>query len=249
MRKQLKKRFKQLSKIIVFLGIITLIMIIYANWKIPNEARKYIYTDIDSIPEHNVALILGTSRYLGSKPNIYFTNRINAAKQLYLAGKVDAFVVSGDNKHVSYNEPRDMRRALVEIGVPDSIINYDFAGFRTLDSVIRMNKVFGQKSFIIVSQQFHNERAIYIARYYGIEAFGYNAEDLALNRASYRTKIREVFARVKVFIDIALGIEPKFLGERVDISTSTQKDSIHLPDSSTNDIDSLAIDSIQKKPE
>lgn len=101
--------------------------------------------------------------------------------------------------------------------------------------MIRMKKVFGQKSYIIVSQQFHNERAIYIARHHDIDAYGYNAKDLELNRASYKTKIREVFARVKVFLDIAIGKDPKFLGEPVPINVNTNsKDSIKLQNDSIN---------------
>lgn len=237
------KRVKKFLKRIILFIIICLILIsgivIYANWKIPHESQKYIYSNIDSIPEHNVALVLGTSRYIGSRPNLYFTYRIQATKELYEAGKLDAIVVSGDNRHVSYNEPRDMRQALIEAGVPDSIISFDFAGFRTLDSVIRMKEVFGQKTFIVISQQFHNERAIYLARHYDIEAFGYNAQDLGLNRSSYKTKIREVFARVKAFIDIVIGTDPKFLGEPVNIY-ERKPSCTPLPDSAAIQTDSVA---------
>lgn len=112
-----KKLAKRILRFITIAILLVLAAILYANWKIPNESQKYIYHELDSIPPHNVALILGTSRYIGSRPNPYFTYRIEAAKELYNAGKIDAFVVSGDNKHVSYNEPREMRRALVEAGV------------------------------------------------------------------------------------------------------------------------------------
>jgi len=80
-----------------------------------------------------------------------------------------------------------------------------------------MNEIFGQDSFIVVSQEFHNERAVFLAQNYGLTAYGYNAKDLSLNRSSYRTKIRELFARVKVFVDIATGKEPKYLGEKIKI--------------------------------
>lgn len=215
----------------VIISLLMVGLIALANWKISSDSRKYIYTEIDSIPSNNIALVLGTARYIKSGPNQYFTNRIQATKELYDAGKINAIVVSGDNRHVSYNEPRDMCRALVQVGVPDSIINFDFAGFRTLDSVIRMKEVFGQQSFIIVSQQFHNERAIFIARYYGIEAYGYNAIDLNLNKFSVKTKVRELFARVKVFIDLFLGTGPKFLGDSIDIfdkNNSFQSDTFDI---------------------
>lgn len=192
--------------------------IIYADWKIENSSEHRVFDDIDSIPPQKAALVLGTSRYMRSgNENLYFTYRIQAAKKLYDSGKIKAFIVSGDNSTKEYNEPQDMHDALVEQGIPDSIIYLDYAGLRTLDSVVRMKEIFGQDSFIIVSQKFHNQRAIFLANYSGMSAYGYNAKDLELNRASYKTKAREYLARVKVFVDIILNKQPKFLGERVEI--------------------------------
>lgn len=217
------KKLKKIFKVLIVLFALIVLVILYANWKISYEAKPYIYDSLDSIPGHSVAIVLGTSKYIGKRDNIYFTNRINATKELYDAGKLSAIVVSGDNKHISYNEPRDMLQSLVELNIPDSIIHLDYAGFRTLDSMLRMAKVFGQKRFIVVSQKFHNERAIFIARYYGYEAYGYNAKDLRVSRFSFKTKIRELFARVKVFIDITVGTQPKFLGDPVNIFNDTTK--------------------------
>ena len=107
-----------------------------------------------------------------------------------------------------------MKKELISAGVPDSVIFLDYAGFRTYDSMIRAKEVFGQTKFIVVSQQFHNERAIFIARQYGIEAYGYNAEDVSAY-SGFKTKVRELFARVKVFIDVYTNKKPKFLGEKV----------------------------------
>lgn len=214
---KIKKITKRIFQLILLTITLIVVVVVFANWKISSDTEQYIYTDLDSIPRHSIALVLGTSRYIGSRPNPYFTHRIQAAKQLYESGKIDAIVVSGDNRFTNYNEPREMRRALVQAGVPDSIINPDFAGFRTLDSVIRMKEVFGQKTYIVVSQRFHNERAIFIARHHGIDAYGYNAKDLDLNKFSVKTKVRELFARVKVFVDIILGTGPKFLGDPINI--------------------------------
>lgn len=215
-------RIKRIIKYLVYLiGILTLIvlfLVFFANWKVVHDSEDYVYNDIEKIPEQKVGLVLGTAKYIrGGQINLYFKYRIQAAKELYEAGKVSAFVVSGDNGHITYNEPREMYNALVEQGIPDSIIYMDYAGFRTLDSVVRMNKIFGQHSFIVVSQEFHNERAVYLARHKGLEAYGYNACDLKLNKLSIKTKIREKFARVKVFIDILLNKQPKFLGEPIEI--------------------------------
>lgn len=213
-----KKRIKRIIRIFLIGAIIVFALIAFANWKIPHDTQAFIYNNTDSIPEQKVALVLGTSKNIKNHPNPYFTNRIQAAKKLYEAGKVKAFVVSGDNGHHQYNEPEDMRAALIAAGVPDSIIYLDYAGFRTLDSVIRMNKIFGQDSFIIVSQEFHNERAIFLAQYYGLTAYGFNAKDLGLNRTFYKTQIREKFARVKVFLDILTNKQPKFLGKPIVIN-------------------------------
>lgn len=202
--------------ILAGIGILALV-IIYANWKIPHDTKQYVFNNVDSIPPQKAALVLGTARYIGSGENLYFRYRMQAAKELYDAGKVKVFVVSGDNSRKDYNEANDMREALIELGIPDSIIHMDYAGLRTLDSVVRMSEIFGQKSFIIVSQEFHNERAVYLAQHYGLEAYGYNAKDLSLNRYSYRTKARELLARVKVFVDIVRGKGPKYLGEPIEI--------------------------------
>lgn len=205
--------------VVMAVTLLFVIMILfYANWKIPHDTQHYVFDNVDSIPEQRVALVLGASKVLSNGlANPYFTKRINAARQLYEKGKVKAFVVSGDNGEETYNEPEDMRNALIEAGVPDSVIYLDYAGFRTLDSVVRMSKVFGQNSFIVVSQRFHNERAVFLAQHYNLTAYGYNAADVIPGRISYRTIIREKFARVKVFLDLALGIQPKFLGANIDI--------------------------------
>lgn len=217
-KKKLKKAVKYT---IIGFGLIFLavfITIVFANWRIPNATKGFVYDDVNEVPEQKVALVLGASQKLrGGYFNPYFIYRIDAAAELYKEGKVKAFVVSGDNSHISYNEPQDMHDALVAKGIPDSIIYMDYAGFRTLDSVVRLKEIFGQDSCIIVSQKFHNERAVYIARHYGINAYGYNATDVRLNRTSYKTKVREWFARVKVFVDILTRKQPKFLGEQITI--------------------------------
>lgn len=217
MKQRIKKILKKIVIITGILGIALLLVVVYANWKIPHDTRAYIYNDADSIPPQKVGLVLGTAKMLGNRTNAYFTYRMQAAKELYDAGKVEAFILSGDNRTHAYNEPEDMRQNLIEMGIPDSIIYLDYAGLRTLDSVVRANKIFGQDSIIVVSQEFHNERAVFLAQYYGMTAYGYNAKDLRLNRSSLKTKVREKFARVKVFVDIVLGKGPRHLGEPVKI--------------------------------
>lgn len=215
------KRFLKRFSILFLAGVLLITTsLVYANWIIPKESEPFLYDNPENIPNEFAALVLGSSQKTASGlENPYFTYRIQAAKELYLAGKVKCFVVSGDNGRQSYNEPEDMRQALIQQGIPDSVIYMDFAGFRTLDSVVRMYKIFGQKSFIIVSQQFHNERAVYLARHYGLDAYGYNSKDLKMSRFSFLTKLREKLARLKVLIDITTGKEPKFLGTPIELKS------------------------------
>ena len=189
----------------------------YSEWTV-SDARHYTYDDVNAVPYNRVALVLGTSKYLiGGSPNHYFKYRIKAAAELYNNGKVDYILVSGDNATVQYNEPRQMRRALIQAGIPASAIYSDYAGFRTLDSIVRANAVFGQRSFTIVSQGFHNERAIYVARHFGIKAIGFNARDVDAY-SGLKTRARELMARVLCLLDLyVLDKQPKFLGEPVPI--------------------------------
>ena len=187
----------------------------YSEWTV-SDARHYTYDDVDAVPYNRVALVLGTSKYLiGGSPNHYFKYRIKAAAELYNNGKVDYILVSGDNATVQYNEPRQMRRALIQAGIPASAIYSDYAGFRTLDSIVRAKEVFGQARFTVVSQAFHNERAIFIARHFGIEAVGFNALDPSAYQG-IKTRVREVFARLMGLLDLyVLDKGPKFLGEPI----------------------------------
>jgi SanA protein len=170
-----------------------------------------------AIESKRVALVLGTSkRTAAGTENEYFSRRMKAASELYHAGKVTNILVSGDNRTEYYNEPQDMYNALKELGIPDSSITLDFAGFRTLDSVVRCIKIFGQSRFIIVSQEFHGYRALYIADQYGAEAQVYTAEDPIINNV--RVSIREIIARSLAFIDLhIINKQPKFLGEKEEI--------------------------------
>ena len=184
---------------------------------IVSRAASLVFDSVETTPYNRVGLVLGTSeKGRRGAPNPFFTNRIAAAAALYRAGKVEQLLLSGDNGREGYNEPEDMRRALIAAGVDSTHITLDFAGFRTFDSVVRAREVFGQGRFTIISQRFHNERAIYIAEQLGIDAIGFNAPDVG-GRQGLRTGLREKMARVKVFLDLAFGVRPHFLGEPVTI--------------------------------
>jgi len=207
---------KRLANFVSVTVVLLILLITYSNYEIARIAKPYIYSSVDEVPFNNVAVVPGTSSKLSSgHKNLFFTYRLKAVSELYRQGKINAIIVSGDNGTVYYNEPMDMKKALVELQIPDSVIYLDYAGFRTFDSVIRAWKIFGQKKFTFVSQRFQNERAVFIGRSYGIEIIAYNAQDVT-TYSSFKTMVRELFARVKVFLDIyVLNQQPRFLGEPV----------------------------------
>ncbi len=198
-----------------FVGIV---LTLSGNMLVQKKTSRYISDAIEDLPQQNVALVLGTNSTLsGGGDNPYFYNRIDAAAALFKSGKASDILVSGDNRKEHYNEPEVMKAELIERGIPENHIYTDFAGFRTLDSVVRAKEVFGLSSFIVVSQKFHNERAVYIARFKGIDAYGYDAKDVPIS-AGFMTRTREYLARDKMFLDLLLHIQPHFLGEKVEIT-------------------------------
>ena len=206
---------KNSIKIVLVLLALGFIFIVWANHTIDYDTEDYVTENLTNLPNEKVGLVLGTSKTLKSgKKNPYFFYRIDAAEELYKAGKITYIIVSGDNSTKNYNEPEDMQNELVSRGIPKSKIFLDFAGLRTLDSVVRAKEIFGQQSYIIISQRFHNERAIFLAQKKGITAYGYNAKDVGKN-AGLKTNLREYLARVKVFWDLFFGVDPKFGGDKV----------------------------------
>jgi len=196
------------------LGMILIILV--SNLVVRFSYSGSIYSSVNTLPEKKVGLLLGTNKYLKAGGiNPYYQYRLEAAVELLNAGKIKYIIVSGDNSIIEYNEPVQMRDDLIKMGVDATLIYLDYAGFRTLDSIIRAKKVFGQDSFIIISQPFHNQRAIFIAKQYNIDAIAFNAKDVSMSRG-FKVQFREIFARVKLMIDIYLtNKQPKFLGEKV----------------------------------
>lgn len=171
------------------------------------------------VPETRVAVVLGCAERLADgRPNRFFRHRIEAAAELYRQGRVRGLIVSGDNRRKDYDEPGAMREALAAAGVPRDRIWCDYAGLRTLDSVFRARRIFGQDEFIVVSQRFHNERAVFLGRRLGLKVHGFNAADVPV-AAAPTTYLREALARVKAVLDATvLGTQPRHGGPPVEIS-------------------------------
>lgn len=204
-------------KIILFIAVLLCIVLVTNDYLISKKAEGSLYSNVNDIPKNKVGLLLGTSKYMSKGGiNLYYAYRIDAAITLYKAGKIDYILISGDNSHISYNEPNTFKKDLIKRGIPADKIVLDYAGFRTLDSVIRAKEIFGQDTVIVISQAFHNERAIYIARHFDIDAIGFNAKDVN-NRYGLKTRLREYFARAKASLDLLFNVQPKFLGEEIPI--------------------------------
>jgi SanA protein len=202
---------------LVAITIVAFLLIYICNKAIINTAKGKLYSDTKTIPFNRVGLLLGTTRAgLHGHINPYYHYRIQAAAQLIKEGKIKYLVISGDNGRKDYNEPELMRADLMKEGIDSTIIYLDYAGFRTFDSIVRLKEIFGQETVTIISQPFHNERAIYIASREGIAAIGYNAKDVSA-RQGIKTNVREKLARVKVFVDYLFSVKPKYLGNRITI--------------------------------
>jgi SanA protein len=214
-RKLLRKRVA-LSLLLMILGSIAAIIV--AHFYVQRVSTGKVYGDLASVPQARVGVVLGCAKTLRSGGgNMFFLFRVQAAAELFHAGKVEYLLVSGSNPTLDYDEATDMMTALIRLGVPAERIYRDYAGFRTFDSVVRAKKVFGLSKFIIISQEFHVKRAICIAARIGLDCHAYTAADVGLPH-SFKTLVREKLARVKLLLDLyLLPTKPKFLGEPITI--------------------------------
>jgi SanA protein len=217
----MKKLFskKLFFRFYIPVSLLVLVFTFYCSYRVEKNAIGKLYTDVSEVPYNKVGLLLGTCKTMKDRKTInpFWKFRLEAAYALWKAKKIDRILISGDNGWHGYNEPQDFLDEFIAMGIPDSCLVCDFAGFRTHDSVIRCKKIFGQKKVTIISQQFHNERALFIARKYGLEAVGFNANDVSFRSGLY-TFFREKAARVLLFLDLyVLDTQPHFLGKKISI--------------------------------
>lgn len=202
------------------LVVITLLLAIVVagiNIYVDSSTRDQLFSDVNAIPKNKVGLLLGTAKYQDKSRklvNPYYQHRIDAAVELYMAGKVDYIIVSGDNSTLYYNEPALMRADLMARGVPAARIYMDNAGFRTLDSILRSRDIFGQDRITVISQSFHNQRAVFIANHKHVAAIAFNAAD---GDSFWDATFREKFARVKMVSDLIFNKQARFYGDTIAI--------------------------------
>ena len=196
------KRRRQILYFSIAILVILAIIVALCNISVDRNAEGRTFSDINDVPTMQTALLLGTNPKTrdGKRPSSFYLARINATAELYKHGKFRQLIISGDRRE-GYDEPQTMRHDLIERGVPDSIIMMDGQGYRTLLSLRNSKQYFGVHDMIIISQKWHNERSIFLADKMNIKAVGYNADDVRHPRAIW-THIRELLARVKLFIDL-----------------------------------------------
>jgi SanA protein len=212
---------RRLKLLFIVLISLLVIFLVSCNLWVVSSTAEHVYKDESKLPSHRIALVLGTShRTVGGGPNPYFEKRMETAAELFKKGKIDHFILSGDNRTRYYNEPMEMRKALVKKGVPPTAITLDYAGLRTLDSIIRCKQIFGQDRITIITQSFHSYRALFISEYYGIDAIAMVADEPNFEN-SVKVRIREYLARPKAVLDLyILKTSPRFLGRKEEVKVS-----------------------------
>jgi SanA protein len=187
--------------LISILGILVVI-VGFSNLIVISSTYSRVFDTIEELPDRDVGLVLGTSRRLTTgADNPFFYNRMNTAAELYKQGKVHSLLLSGDSTSRYYNEPSDMKKAMVELGIPDSVIMLDNSGLSTLESMRRCKEVFEINSITVVTQRFHSYRAVYLGDHFDIDSNAIVTDEVPIGR-SFRTLIREIFARSKAVGDV-----------------------------------------------
>lgn len=216
MKKVTKNIFRGLVVLFILMALVILSCYLLVDWKTSGRT----FDSVADVPQHEYGLLLGTSPVTRQGVhNFYFDNRIQSAIELYKAGKIKKIIASGGDYRVDESgrprkygcdELRAMRDSLVKHGVPEQSIILDYDGTRTLNSIVKAKDVYGLDSCIIISQQYHNERAICLADHFGIKAVGYNAASSHVRKSRLKNQARELFARVKMYLDLAIDPKPVF---------------------------------------
>jgi len=181
--------------------VATLVYLTLANLYIYRESKQYLYNSTKLIPHAEYGLLLGTSKYFKKgEHNDFYANRVEAAVLLISQNKISKIIVSGTHELVNYSEPLSIKKDLMSKGVADSLIILDFDGDRTLLSIMNFKNEYKKDSLIIISQDFHNQRAVYLARKHGLNAWGFNAKEVKFS-TSYKVLFRELFAKGKAIFE------------------------------------------------
>lgn len=212
---------KKIALRLLILGVIAFILICGLSWRVQSSTESQIFKDSKDVPQAYTVIVLGASVYSSGKLSIILEDRVRSALDLYNTGKVKRFLLSGDNGTEQYNEPKAMKAYLMAQGVPEDDIFLDYAGFDTYDSMYRASAVFNVKDAIVVTQEFHLPRAIYIANKLDLNYYGYIGDKHIYQSANINSK-RELLANVKAFLELTFNKEPTYLGAKIPIDGPPQ---------------------------
>jgi SanA protein len=211
-----KRRFWRIFKWTAVIGIVFIVIsCIGARWYIHSNANGRVYSDISQIPSSRVAMVLGAKVTPDGKLSTLLRDRVDAAVALYKAGKASKLLMSGDNRFAHYNEPERMKEYAVAHGVPAGNVLCDYAGRRTYDSVYRAKNIFGIDKMIIISQEFHLDRAIFLSDHIGVDATGLSAD--LQGHFNLRATTREMPACLACLLDIYVITPHPVMGKREQI--------------------------------
>jgi SanA protein len=203
-----------MTKIIIGIGIILIIVVTYiilVPYLILQYGKNRIYTDISKVSQYPVAIVFGAGLKQDGTPNDMLQDRLDTAVDLYSQGKIEKFLLSGDNSLIEYNEPQAMYEYLTEQKlIPKEDVVRDYAGLRTYDTCIRAKEIWGLKDVILISQGYHLSRAIYTCNTLGVKSVGYSATKYPYIGERYY-KLREIVALHKAVIDLYI-FPPKYIG-------------------------------------
>lgn len=212
----LKRLIQKYSKTLIRVGLIIIIFTLYANYAVDKAGQDGVYS-VEAAPQAEAAVVLGARVYRSGALSQVLVDRVDSGIELYQKGKVKKLLLTGDHGQVAYDEVNAMRKYALNRGVPDKDIFMDHAGFSTYDSMYRAKDVFRVKKAIIVTQEFHLPRALYIARAVGLDANGVKADKREYIGMDY-VYLREVLAQIKAVAQVIAGIKPKYLGPAIPIS-------------------------------
>lgn len=180
------------------------LLVLISNAYINHKAKAFLYSSAESLPVSKYGLVLGTNKYLAKGgTNRYFEERVRAASHLYAIGKISQIIISGHTESRYYDEPGQIKKELISSGVSPIDIIVDTTGDRTYLSILNLKASGITDSVTIISQKFHNQRAVFLAEEHGIKAFGFNIPD-KLSKTNYKTYLREVFAKTVAFLEVLL---------------------------------------------
>jgi len=219
----LKKIFKKKSLTVFFItAVLIMISFILINCCVNLSTKSQIYKDVNEVPSKQTALLLGALVYQNGGLSSTVKDRADTAIELYKAKKVEKILVSGDHGRKNYDEVNTIKDYLLKNGVQESDVFMDHAGFDTYDSLYRSDYIFEVESLIIISQEFHLPRSLYLANSLDIDAVGIVSDKQVYVTQSYN-KRREFLATIKAFLDASFNTKPKFLGEKIPITGDSKK--------------------------